>query len=283
MKRYGVEWKSDGFGDWYGSSGRFSISIWRFGPRFQCKVFVKYPQAKEDPDIGLPISESRDEAMQRGVAWIKQFEENGPGSPDEVFSDCYNHYKSIYQYRHQVIEQLFFVIGNGYDWLDGAIVSNSPYDHLEALHRQEDKWDAEEEEREKDWEALRARFPELGESPIAARRRKTIGPHPDDGRPLALYPVSEGYSNIFLVPDDVTDEWLQVAYEAAIMLRDRSSADAVQPRLDIRLPHDPELAALVKKEREDRAKSDRVRQEQNRQAGVKIVKDLERRFGDRIK
>lgn len=78
-----------------------------------------------------------------------------------------------------------------------------------------------------------------------------------------FYPASENYSNICLVPDDVKPEWLELAYESALLLRDKSGV--------IKMP----------KSRFDTANrdiDDEKRQADNRVLGAKIVADLERRF-----
>jgi hypothetical protein len=110
---------------------------------------------------------------------------------EQVFADCYKYYPDLFRTRVNVIEHLFFVIGNGYRWVDGGLVETNP----EPLARIEYQLDADDD---------------------------GVRPLPDDGEPRCFYPVSRDYSAVCTVPDDVKPDWLVLAYAAAIMLRDRS-------------------------------------------------------------
>lgn len=266
MKRYGVEWKGGGC-EWYGARGRYHLHVWPFGQIYQCKVIVQYAYSSErfylgaidddSPAVGicLSASETRDKAMKLGLKWIEEYEATGPATPERLFQSCYENWKTLYQTRPDVIDHVFYTIGNGYDWLDGAIVNTGPYDHIEAADSDlEDKMDGIAA----DWEELRKKHPDLPELPWKKREHYKVGPHPDDHAPRSFYPASERYSNLTLIPEDVTNDWLEVCYEAALMLRDRS---------DVEAPND----------------EDRARQIGNKVLGERLVTRIENKFGRRLK
>src|SRR5574342_947291 len=104
---------------------KFTVHSWPFGQIHQCKICVKYPEAKRDNGevgIGLSPSKTQKEAFDKGIAWCENYANNGPPSSEQVFKNCYEHYPTLFQTRLEVINHLFFVIGGGYEWLDGSIV-----------------------------------------------------------------------------------------------------------------------------------------------------------------
>jgi hypothetical protein len=267
MLRHGIEWE-EGYESWTGVTGRYHICIWLFGPRYQCKVLVEYehgePSNKTDsPTVGmcLPISETLEAAMEMGLTWIREYEDKGPDTPEKVFKASYNNWVDLYQYRHQVLSQLFLTCGGGYSWLDGCIVDTSPFSHLEVVNSPVREDSAEIAEMAATWAELIAANPELDDDGAIAKylsppKVKTPGPHPDDGRMLETRYTS-GFCNISRVPDDVTDEWLRVAYETALMLRDRSDTSLEGAR--------------------------GLTQLENRTAGYELAKSIMARFGPRLK
>lgn len=253
MKRFGIEWSKD-FDQWSGKRGRAEILIWPFGSIFQCKVII------EDVGVGLPVSKTRDEAMKRGIAWLDDFEANGVPSVGAVFKSCYENWKTIYQTRTDVLDHLLFTIGNGYKWLDGAIFNTTPYDHLE---RSTDKLEFGIDEIITKWEELRKEVPSLPELNLQREKDIGVGPFPDMSIACDFYPVTPGYSNICRIPDNVTDEWLEVCYEAALMLRDRADVGGLYA--------------------EGNKREYKKTQESNARIGAALVKEIETRFGSRLR
>jgi hypothetical protein len=248
---------------------RVSVITWQFGSIHQCKILIKY----NDDVVGicLEAQPTRLAAMRHGVAWAKNYIDNGLPSAKQVFDDCFKHYPTLFYTRVDVIEHVFFVVGGGYDWLDGSVVCNSPESHLrskknEAKQKRINKSMSvalicEEIYGEKFYESLP---PKLKESikkivDIEFDKKKEVveRPLPDEGMRKNFYPVSDNYSLITNVPDDVKDEWLALAYEAAIMLRDRSNVIELSSESSI----------------------DNVR---NIEIGTRVVRELTERFGARI-
>jgi hypothetical protein len=164
---------------------------------------------------------TREAAFRKGVAWATSYLVCAAPGPNTVIHELFGHWPMLYRTRADILNQLFMVLGGGYAWLDGAIVSKAPEDHL------------------------------MDEDYLAGLDQPSLiplGPILDDGAPRYFYPLSQR-SNLQNVPDDVRSDWLQVAYEAAVMLRDRSKIEAAK----------------------------------NREIGAEVVRQLQDRFGDRVK
>lgn len=283
IRRCGHVWSSNETyydNDWHTDVGdRFHATTWKFGNIHQAKVFVDYVHKMEgkDPDspkvdmgigICLRYGKTMEEAMQICLDWIEEFKTKGPAGPQQVFEDSWDHWPTLYPRgnRIAVIGHLFFTIGGGYSWVDGAIMCTSPHDHLESRRREE-----------KD-EGLKKALKACEEVRKMVRERKLASGEEFDYFDLTeeekdqlrwgqgvyqFYPASEDYSNVCLVPDDVKPEWLELAYEAALLLRDKSGV--------IKMPRS--------RFDSDRSDIDEVkRQEDNRALGAKVVAELERRF-----
>lgn len=109
-------------------------------------------------------------------------------STDELLAHLFECYPTLFQTRLDVLNHLFVVLGCGYDWHDGALVDRFGDDR------------AERDEQD---------------------RHLPTGPMADDGSPVDFYPMY-GLANLANVPNDAKPEWLALAYEAALALRDRS-------------------------------------------------------------
>ncbi len=129
IQRFGHEWESWGDGVAAVVRERFRVTTWKFGSIHQSKVLVRYAHAHahDGGEVGmcLPACRTRGAAMRQGLAWVERYVREGAPSVDAVFRDCFQNYPQLYRTRASVLEHIFFVIGNGYDWLDGAIVVTS--------------------------------------------------------------------------------------------------------------------------------------------------------------
>lgn len=102
-------------------------------------------------------------------------------------------YPSLYTDRIEVLEHLYCVIGNGYDWIKGRLIHWGRYN----------TW-RESEDRVKDWIFQFGSFDSREES-----REKYYG----KDAPVEAYPMSPGFSALCLIPDDIRPDWLAGAYE----------------------------------------------------------------------
>lgn len=268
-------WDGDG---WSTTIGRFQVVTWPFGDIHQSKVFVRYrharPSRQEGVGMCLPACKTSEAAMRQGVRWVASYKKNGPPPPEQVFRNCFKYYPELFRTRADVLDTLFFGIGGGYDWLDGAIVCTEVENERSRKRTQERTLRLRRELDRERREAAKAILRIL--SKASPRTRRVIGsivrgynrheercsspkrPMPDSGTPRKFYPVSPGFSNICLVPRDVRSEWFTLAYEAALLLRDRSGVE--------------DGASILESRRERRV------QASNRKLGTRIVRELERRF-----
>lgn len=256
--------------------GRFTATIWKFGDIHQCKVFIKYKhliEGKEykslqfDDQVGISLmyAKTRNEAMQRATDWIETFKKRGLLSSNKLFKKMEKNYPVLFPDRNRILSHLFFTIGNGYAWLDGGLIELSPSGHTENK-AQLKKFDEFEDIIRRAKESGKAARLLLGiaEEEEELDTREIYEEKVWKGDKLPFYPVSEDYSNICCVPDDVQGHWLKLAYESAILLRDKSGV--------------PDIDSQHNSFPDDYAK----RQEKNREIGAQVVADLERRFSDGI-
>lgn len=104
--------------------------------------------------------------------------------------------------RAGVLEHMFFVLGNGYDWVDGEIVAYWDDDDREGYDPYPGKDDEISNRLRDEYNVKAAHVRENIETYVT-------GP----GMPRSLYPLYNS-AMIITMPDDVTDEWLAVAVEA---------------------------------------------------------------------
>lgn len=254
-------------------NNKFSAMTWEFGTIHQCKVFIKYahkidgkaytaPGFDDQIGIGLTPGKTRDEAMKRAIDWIETFKKKGVLSSNKLFKKCQKNYPDIFPDRNRILDHLFFVTGNGYDWLDGCLIELNPSGHLEFKANTKELNEFQEIiDRAKNHGKEARRLLGLPEEVEDEDTLDSYNEKVWKGDKLPFYPVSKDYSNICCVPDDVQTHWLKIAYEAAILLRDKSGIP------DIKSKHNREYGA---KEPE--------RQKENREIGAAVVAELERRF-----
>lgn len=239
MKHRGFEWKLDG--DYYTTTvdSRFHPLTWRFGSIHQAKVMVDYNG--EEVGICLSACTTRRKAMSSCLNWIKEYKKEPPQTIEKLFSNCYVRWPSIYETRAQVLNHLFFVIGNGYSWFDGVLFDTSPHAYAEyvigSAERRIERLETEIElaklyEELSNMVDLPADIRALFTKPKREEEDPTR-PLPDDGKDIDFYPIYERYSNICRIPDDVKQGYLDIAIEAATLLVTRSKKDVKDKNIKI--------------------------------------------------
>jgi hypothetical protein len=185
--------------------------------------------------------------MKRAVVWVAEYEARGAPGPVAVFERLFTHYPQLFRTRADALAQIFFTCGSGFDWLDGAIIActegeDEPHERPSPFGSfREDVQAALDDMPPERAAALREQFGSI----LEPKAPLLIGPVEDDGARRTFH-FRDGASNVAIVPPDVRDDWLAVAYEAATVLRDRSS--------------DPD----------------------GRHVGARVVTELQRRFRDRL-
>jgi hypothetical protein len=229
---------------------RYSVLVSPTGSTFIVRIAVDYAHAPGGA-VGVLIlgQHTEREAMQAGIDWIDRHLSAGSPGADEVLKECYVTARTFIRTRLDALDYLFCTIGNGYDWLDGSIVLTTIENASDA---QAWKSGVVENIKRQYLEAL----PELREQLKASfdqilqdQQEIPVGPVPDDGSPHAFYPLSD-FSALLKIPPDIKPDWLALAHETAIALRDRSAEDTGQ---------------------EDRAR-------RNREAGARIAGALKARY-----
>lgn len=130
-------------------------------------------------------------ARRRAIEWADQYK---PAVAEETIAESMKHWPDIHRSRRDVLDHLFFVIGNGFEWVDGAMLDSCPEAHL------------------------RPDIPPPLSPEQIAELDKFLEPAERSTAPRTrFYPVS-GFSQINHVPDDVLPDWLALAHEAADLL-----------------------------------------------------------------
>lgn len=194
---------------------RFFIGVWPYGdePEWSVKVWVKYPGAKlrsgQEVGINLGARPTMEESRQVGLAWVEKYVKDGPKSYEATLETMFREYKTLFRTVADALGQFFFTIGNGYEWLDGAIIQTNqepdPGKHFRT-----------------DTSQLPKVVREVFEKVEADNEALPVGPIEDDGGPRYFYPLCEAHSNLCSVPDDARPDWAAAAYIAAVMYRDRA-------------------------------------------------------------
>jgi hypothetical protein len=263
---FGHDWEQN-HETWYTTIDRFVVNTWKFGSIHQAKILVDYdlkidgkthdaPLSRPYVGICLRPGKTRDVAMKTCLDWIDEFKKKGPPTVEESFEYCAKYWSDIYPTRVSYLDHWFFTIGNGYDWLDGSLMNTSPDSYLDSLARREENKEVFEAAAE-----VKKLLKKYGYEEILNEYDDYSDPQSKywTSGVYSFYPVSKDYSDICKVPDDVKPDWLALAYEAALLLRDKSGVPQVKSRYSS-------------------GEDDHARQEENRKIGVQVVSDLERRF-----
>ncbi len=132
-------------------------------------------------------------------------------TPKETIRRGLLNFPSLYQEPADVLHHLFAVIGNGFEWFDGNLVS------WYSEEKDADVWLQEQID-----DAVNSNMPSLvlhyrqmqHSYQFIKDNIEDIIEHGDTRYAGDYYPLSS-YSRIMTVPDDVTDEWLKAAYQFA--------------------------------------------------------------------
>jgi hypothetical protein len=267
FKRFGAEWSEyrDGWGGAYKT--RFLLVTWRFGDIWQSCVEVHQISVDDEtPHVWVCLNPQKtiNEAMKHAKDYADQYKIL---TVEEVFTRCFNDYKTLYRTRRHVIDTLFMSGGN-YEWMDGSMTRRHEPEPPE-------KENERKREREEHYLKISDRFSDktselykflqkqiqdredtLKIGPITEEEYKTEKDDDNFGfkeqcqHPHAFYPVSEGYANITKIPDNVLPEWLDLSYEAAKLLA--ASVNCEHCNEMFARPENPIIGAKIVKELEQR-------------------------------
>lgn len=151
-------------------------------------------------------------------------------------------YPSLFVDEADVLHHLFFVNGNGYEWVDGQLVdvcsSSQDLDATRVQDKRRLKWEAKKAAAEgRDTRFYEQQLALIAKSPAAQRRaerqhriRRCTQRRPPGSRIREchyldeqgrlkhyLYPLCE-YADILHVPDDVKLDWFKAAQKALTLI-----------------------------------------------------------------
>jgi len=259
LKKYGYIWHNEN-GFWTTKvDEKYEATAWEFGDRFQCVVQVTNlnDPKKEKVSLGLEMNDSLDKAMKHCLDFIETHRNTTPPNAEEMILKTHKDWPHLYKYRHQLLNQIFFVGGNDYDWLDGRIVSNSPEeDHKTWTMKQEPIF---EEETSKELISLvedllnsnpeNEEIKDLANNILCAAKsqqehikeqqtlkKKVPFKEGNSSSPINFSNISE-YSKIWTVPTDITDDWLAICAEAILLLKQRNSNENNEGQADLLIKH----------------------------------------------
>lgn len=154
--------------------------------------------------------------------------------PERTLQKMYDEYPKLFPVRQQALDHLFCVIGNGYSWYKGEVVSDNELfiwdNKLERYIIDPDykideepdiistppKTEEEYKEEKKKWRMLLAKLRHCHNPETSIEEHYKDLEH--DFR--KWYPsLSKDYSLIYTVPDDVTPEWKTLVEECKEMMR----------------------------------------------------------------
>lgn len=132
---------------------------------------------------------------------------------DKTIQAALFHYPTLFQNRTQVLHNLFYVIGNGYEWQDGELV-NMFADHDKHAMDHLSYWDKAAAASNSPVDFLDIKHFELRR--IQAVHNTLLGRSHCHG-PFNLYPDIPGEARIYQIPDDVKDDWRAAAAEIRVI------------------------------------------------------------------
>lgn len=212
-------------------------------------IYITPKEGGNECAVMLNMAKSFKEAKAICLDWLKNYK---PATAQEAIDNLSSFGRTnIWNTRNRVLNQLFFVTGSGYRWVDGTLLNGDQEDH-DFSH-----WDEQDKRLQESISNLREIEKKYGLintfDHIDERKKK-------DEMELYEFSRISRYSDICNVPDDVRDDWLDLAYEAAILLRDKSDVD------------------LMGHAGTENLEERKLEQLKNKEKGADIVKDLEKRF-----
>lgn len=215
-----LDWKPiDGWGDYAADfDARTRLEIKDYGEgrcRWSMAVIVDYPRSRAPLYDGvifhLQSRSTRVEAEVHAHEFATELWSKPLLGPAELEAQQKTRW-SIYATRVEWLSHVWFTIGNGYEWLDGALVDTSPEDHLDMPERPDLP----------NFRELIAQTYKLLGKPVPKSLEERPKPPP------RLYPANLTYSRVAIVPEDVRPDWLEAAREAYALLASESDPEGLR-------------------------------------------------------
>lgn len=163
-------------------------------------------------------------------------------------------YSSIHPTRAHVVNHLYCVNGNGYEWFEGRLYDGT--DELStAVEKMLQNGDPETWIKKYVEEQDRKRFPGLHEMEETLEKLRKLDlkynmpalPPPERPK-LHIYPICQ-YADIMNLPEDIRPDWLAGAEEALHLIETVPSSDEARTR-ENRKKWVPQIRDLIRKRKE---------------------------------
>lgn len=118
-------------------------------------------------------------------------------------------YPDLYKNRKNCLNQLFCVVGNGFEWINGELVCKNEY--LERWQLKTPIEHATPGEHNLYLLELHEEFKKR----LALKRKKPVYDFND-----TWYPLSKKYSKLYNYPEDIKDDWLLLIEETKQYLKE---------------------------------------------------------------
>lgn len=130
-------------------------------------------------------------------------------------------HSTLYHSRKDCLNQLFCVIGNGYEWINGELVEMEP-DTKEILSR----WKLVKPIEHAEPTEICKEMGKLDEQLKAIRAKaKPLAPEIEKYHSKGWYPLSRRFSYLFNYPQDIKPDWEKLRQECWEMLKN----DGLEP------------------------------------------------------
>lgn len=153
--------------------------------------------------------------------------------PERTLQKMYDGYPGLFPVRQKALNHLFCVIGNGYSWYRGEVVSD---DELFIWDNKFERFIVDPDYKVDEEPDISSISPKSEEEYMKekeewhmslAKLRYTLHPEMSieehykdiEYNFYKWYPLSKNYSLIYKVPDDVTPEWKALVEECKAMMR----------------------------------------------------------------
>lgn len=127
---------------------------------------------------------------------------------EHTIQHAFDYYPALFQKRQQVLDHLFCVIGNGYEWQDGELILNPLC--LDTPNKIP-HWKPILDNNKKAIQRKKDPYEDLNKLKAELYGKKYLKPH--------WYPIVKNYSYICNYPADIKADWLAGIEETKKLLR----------------------------------------------------------------
>ena len=147
---------------------------------------------------------------------------------ESTLQDMFDHYPTLFATRGQCYDHLFCTNGNGYDWINGQLISTE-YQGKDFKSMHEDDYKREyiptAHQSKKNFKMKYEMDMRILMYELKGNKKKAD--EYASGKKIQWYPLCK-YANIFNIPRNIKDDWKRAAIECFRMLEDDGVIDKAQ-------------------------------------------------------